>query len=137
MKIISETNLWNFDAWSGGKDTLDRLISEGKCEELEAILEDMYPDGMTDTELNDLLWFEADEIFGWLGMTTDEEAREELEEELEEAREELEELNQNYKDECEDMTEEKAEEHWLLNYMDDAKELEEKIAELEEALENI
>ena len=65
MKIICETSLENFDAWSGARDTLDRIIEEGKCSELETILESEYPDGMTDTELNDLLWFESDLIYEW------------------------------------------------------------------------
>lgn len=28
----------------------------------------MYPDGMSETELNDLLWFEDDTIAEWLGF---------------------------------------------------------------------
>ena len=51
MTIKSDISLENFEAWSGGKSTLDRIINEGKCGELESMLEDLYPDGMTDTEL--------------------------------------------------------------------------------------
>ena len=50
MTIKSEISLENFEAWSGGKYTLNRIINEGKCSQLEAILEDLYPDGMTNTE---------------------------------------------------------------------------------------
>lgn len=70
MTIKSEISLENFEAWSGGRDTLDRIINEGKCNELENILEDLYPDGMTDTELNDLLWFDSDTVFEWLNIRT-------------------------------------------------------------------
>ena len=70
MKIISETSLDRFEAWSGGRDTLDVLIEKDLCDQLEAMLEnDIFPDGCTDTELNDLLWFERDNIAEWLGFS--------------------------------------------------------------------
>ena len=77
MKISYELDLCNFDAWSGARYTLDRIIEEDKCEDLEFILEDLYPDGMTDTELNDLLWFEPEAVFEWLGISDEEEEDEE------------------------------------------------------------
>ena len=77
MKIVSEISISDFKAWSGARDTLDRIINEDKCDTLEAILEDMYPDGMTDTELNDLLWFDDEAIFEWLGISDKEEEEEE------------------------------------------------------------
>ena len=33
----------------------------------------MYPDGLSDTELNDLLWFEPEQIYDWLGIEEEEE----------------------------------------------------------------
>ena len=51
MTITYELDLNSFQAWSGAKDTLDRIQREGKCGLLEQILEDTYPDGMTETEL--------------------------------------------------------------------------------------
>lgn len=134
MKIVSEVSIADFEAWSGGRTTLDRIIAEGKCDELEAVLEELYPDGMTDTQLNDLLWFEEEQVYEWVGIRTESEIRSELEE----AREELEELKQNYADECESLDEDDdLAEYWAVNYADDAAELEEKISELEEELENI
>lgn len=66
MKITKEISLYDFEAWSGAKDTLGELtISE--CEQLEAILEDIHPDGMDETQLNDILWFENDWIAKCLG----------------------------------------------------------------------
>ena len=76
MRIYSETSLENFEAWSGAIDTLDRVREAGKCYELEAILEDLYPDGMSETELNDLLWFEPETVFEWLGIEEEEEEEE-------------------------------------------------------------
>ena len=68
MKITSEISLRNFEAWEGGRYTLNKLIELDKCDELEFILEDLYPDGLTDTQLNDLLWFEDEWIFETLGI---------------------------------------------------------------------
>ena len=73
MKIYSETSLENFEAWSGAVDTLDRVREAGKCDELESIFEELYPDGMSATELNDLLWFEPETVFEWLGIEEEEE----------------------------------------------------------------
>ena len=91
MKIISETSLDRFEAWSGGRDTLDVIIEKDLCDQLEAMLEnDIFPDGCTDTELNDLLWFERDTIAEWLGFSDWDELEngEEDEEEDEEGEEE-------------------------------------------------
>ena len=111
MKISYELNLNSFDAWSGAIETLDRIRREGKCEELEVILEELYPDGMDETELNDLLWFDGDTVFEWLGLRTESQIQEEIyevEEELEELCEELEELceeDEDYKESYNDVQE--------------------------------
>lgn len=68
MKITSEMSLKNFKAWSGAKDTLNKLIELDKCDDLEFILEDLYPDGLTETQLNDILWFEDEWIYETLGI---------------------------------------------------------------------
>ena len=68
MKITSEMSLKNFKAWSGAKDTLNKLIELDKCDDLEFILDDLYPDGLTETQLNDILWFEDEWIFKTLGI---------------------------------------------------------------------
>lgn len=36
---------------------------------IEEILEDLYPDGMDETAVNDLFWFDNDTIAEWLGYT--------------------------------------------------------------------
>ena len=72
MKITSEISLKNFKAWSGAKDTLNKLIELDKCDELEFILDDLYPDGLTETELNDLLWFDDEWIYETLGIEEEE-----------------------------------------------------------------
>jgi len=135
MTIKSEISLENFEAWSGAVSTLNRIINEGKCSQLEFMLEDLYPDGMTDTQLNDLLWFDSDTVFGWLGIRT----YDQIKEELEEKKAELEDLQSDYEFDTsdEDMSEEEKQEIYHTDYEDDIEELKGKIAELEEELENV
>jgi len=73
MKITSETHVRNFKAWSGAVDTLEAVNEAGKIDQLENTLNELYPDGMTDTELNDLLWFDENTVYEWLDMTTEDE----------------------------------------------------------------
>ena len=77
MKITYELDLATFEAWSGAVDTLDRIREEGKCEELEELLDELYPDGMSETELNDLLRFDSDWVFESLGISDEDEEDEE------------------------------------------------------------
>lgn len=71
MKYYVETSLENFEAWSGGRDTLDVLIEKGLCDTVENILNDIYADeAPTDTEINDTLWFSRDEIAEWCGFSS-------------------------------------------------------------------
>ena len=75
MKIYSEKSLADFSFWSGAKSTAQRIWDERGSEgfdQLETILEDLYPDGIDETALNDLLWFEADTIYEWLGIDDEE-----------------------------------------------------------------
>lgn len=71
MTITYELDLNRFEAWSGAKGTLERIQREGKCGLLEQILDDIYPDGMTETELNDLLWFDSETVYEWLGIRSE------------------------------------------------------------------
>lgn len=69
MKIVNDNlSLRNFDAWSGAKNTKQLILDNGKESDFEFMLEDLYPDGMTDTQLNDILWFEEDWICEMLGI---------------------------------------------------------------------
>lgn len=80
MKIYKEESLANFEFWSGAEDTAQRIWEEKGREgfdQLEAILEDAYPDGIDATELNDLLWFDAETVYEWLGIGDEEDEEEE------------------------------------------------------------
>ena len=134
MKIYTEISLSNFEPWSGAVDTFNKIYNEGKCDELETILEELYPDGMTETQLNDLLWFEPETVFEWLGIRSEEK----IQDEIDELKEELEELVYNWTEECEELELDLDDERqalWVNDYKFDYDELKEKIKELEEELE--
>lgn len=103
MIITYELDLQNFEAWSGAKDTLERIQREGKCDLLEQILEDTYPEGMTETELNDLLWFESETVYEWLDIRSEEQIKKEIEEAEEELNDKISDLEFDLDD---DLTEE-------------------------------
>lgn len=72
MKVYKEISSLNeFEAWIGGRETLERLRELGKVEELDAILDDVFPEGCSETELNDFLWFDRDTIAEWIGHDGD------------------------------------------------------------------
>ena len=134
MIITYELDLNSFEAWSGAKDTLDRIQREGKCAELENILEELHPDGMTETELNDLLWFDSESVYEWLGIRSEEQ----IEKEIKEAEEELAEVQSNLEDDLDDdelTTEERAE--IIESYQPDIDEIKERIADLKEELSEL
>lgn len=82
MKIYNEiSDLSDFSPWSGAVETYNRIIEAGKGEFFIAMLEDVYPDGMTDTELNDLLWFDPAFCLDLVGLQSEDEDEEEDEEE--------------------------------------------------------
>ena len=69
MKIYTEKSLNDFDFWSGAKDTV-KYLTEDEINQIESILEDCFPDGMSETEINDFFWFEDDTIAEWLGYSS-------------------------------------------------------------------
>lgn len=76
MKYYVEDSLDNFEAWSGGKDTLDTLREKGDVDSVECLIEElasMSEEGWTDTNINDFLWFERDTIAEHLGYSSWEE----------------------------------------------------------------
>jgi hypothetical protein len=66
MKIYKEESLSNFEFWSGAKDTVKYLTDE-ELDTIETRLEELNPDGMDETDINDFFWFEDDTIAEWLG----------------------------------------------------------------------
>lgn len=78
VKIIAD--LSDYQAWSGAVDTWQRIQDEDKVDELDFYLEELYPDGLTMTELNDILWFDGEQVLKDLGIEDDEDEENEDEE---------------------------------------------------------
>jgi len=69
MKIYSEKSLNDLEFWNGARDTVKYLTSD-EINQIEQNLEDLYPDGMDETEVNDFFWFENNTIAEWLGYNS-------------------------------------------------------------------
>lgn len=71
MKYTVEESLQDFKAWSGGKDTLDDLIEHDVVDKAEEYIDLITADREelpTDTEINNVLWFDRDEIYKYCGI---------------------------------------------------------------------
>ena len=75
MTITTEKSLRNFEFWSGALDTV-KYLTDDELDTIEEILEELYPDGMDETEINSLFYFEDDTIARWLGYDSFEEIME-------------------------------------------------------------
>ena len=72
MLVYSELRLMDFEAWAGGIETKRNIIKYGKVDEFNELIEEIYPDGLTATKLNDILWFDSDWIYESLGIEIEE-----------------------------------------------------------------
>ena len=70
MKITTEQSLRNFEFWSGAKANAEMMTTE-ELDSVENEFEELYPDGMTDTEINDLFWFDFDYVCDLIGLEYD------------------------------------------------------------------
>lgn len=72
MKIYREESLSNFEFWSGAISNAEEFT----LEELDRIGEELEvenPDGMDETEINDLMWFEPEYLANLIGLEWDSE----------------------------------------------------------------
>jgi hypothetical protein len=77
MKVFKEMSISNFEAWSGAVETQRIIIENNKEDEFDCLIDECYPEGIDETSLNDLLWFDDEWIFEMLGITEEEEEEEE------------------------------------------------------------
>jgi len=66
MLITCEKSLKGFEFWCGAKGTA-KFLTEKDFDIIEGYLEELYPEGMDETEINDFFWFEDNTIAEWLG----------------------------------------------------------------------
>lgn len=72
MKFTKEFDVDTFEFWSGAEDTVKTIRENDKMEEFGEHIEMVF-DGMTptETEINDYVWFQSNEIFEALGIEND------------------------------------------------------------------
>ncbi|MCL2806643.1 MAG: hypothetical protein FWD27_00540 [Coriobacteriia bacterium] len=62
--------LSSYEPWSGASETYKTIEEASKLDELDELIEKLYPNGIDETTLNDFLWFDADFIFKSLKIET-------------------------------------------------------------------
>lgn len=84
MLVTREISADCFEGWCGAEDTLRVIISKGKIDDFDNLIEELYPDGIDETTLNDILRFDYEWLFETLGISEDEEDEEDSDSEDEE-----------------------------------------------------
>lgn len=69
MRIYQEIAIEDFEPWSSAVSTWEDIINAGKAEIFEQAIEELYPEGLSEMELNDLLWHESDWCYSLCDMT--------------------------------------------------------------------
>lgn len=140
LTITKTMDIYDYEPWSGAVYTYERIVREGKLDELDGVLEEVYPEGIDETELNDLLWFEPETVYEWLGMRTEAEIREEIEEaeaHLAEISDEIDDLESDFEYESDEMTEEEAAELWSAEYAERLDDLKNEAEDVNGEIENL
>ena len=70
LKILADMS--DYEPWSGAVDTYNYLRDNDLLDTLDSYLEDIYPDGITMTQLNDILWFDSEWVYDLLGVNPNE-----------------------------------------------------------------
>lgn len=69
VKIEMDYRTLKNNSWSGALDTLKDIEEADKEDELMYLLEEIFSGEIpTETEVNDFLWFERDDIYENLGL---------------------------------------------------------------------
>ena len=69
MKVFTELNLTNFEFWSEAKN---HKFSYNELKDLEFHFDELYSDGMSETQVNDIFWFEEKFLCELLDIDFDE-----------------------------------------------------------------
>lgn len=71
MYMKKEISLRDFDFWSGAKAWAD-LLTDDELDTIEEALASAADDYLTDTQINDFLWFDTEIWLEWIDKTEDE-----------------------------------------------------------------
>ena len=70
MIVINDCSLTAF-RWWGGAELNARMLTESELDMLDDMLTELYPNGINETMLNDVMWFEFDFVCDLLGYAYD------------------------------------------------------------------
>ena len=70
---ITLDGIQHYEPWGNAVNTWKRIEDAGLVDETESILEDLYPEGIDETALNDILSFEPEWLLNELGIADEEE----------------------------------------------------------------
>lgn len=70
--LITTEDFSDYKPWSGAVDTYNTIRDAGKLDALESYLEELYPEGIDMTQINDILWFDGDQVLEALGISDEE-----------------------------------------------------------------
>ena len=68
MKIYDELNLSEVNTWGGATEVKNIIMNEELEEDFNNLIDELFPNGLSITELNDLLSFDYEYIFNCLGI---------------------------------------------------------------------
>ena len=65
---IVKMDFYNYEPWGNAERVYGIIKEAGKLGALEQLIDEMYPEGVNETELNDILTFESDWVADMLGI---------------------------------------------------------------------
>lgn len=65
-KII--TTIDHFNAWGNAKEILEKIEMAGKMDQLDQYISELYPEGISGSDFNDLIGIDHDEVLQELGL---------------------------------------------------------------------
>jgi len=73
LSIIKDMSIYDLknELWSGALDTLEAIIQNNKLQDLLDLLQELYPEPVDITTINDLLWFDEDFVYDQLEIDID------------------------------------------------------------------
>lgn len=71
MEYVVNKNLFDFEFWSGAIHNAEKLTRD-EMEQVENILPDIFLETPTETQINDLFWFDFETVCEMIGLDPDE-----------------------------------------------------------------
>lgn len=72
IKVYKEIRLQDFEAWGGAQYTMGMIENFNAWACVEDYIAEVFPDGIEETKLNDLLWFDGENILRDYGYPVEE-----------------------------------------------------------------